>query len=208
MLKDANHNAIWISLQAGEPEALLALYEHFYLDFMNFGMRLTGDRTLTNDCVTQMLLILWDKRCSLPPVHNLRAYLLTCLRHELFAVLRSDTKRSKHAAAAQRLLATEERSYEEYLIELQSNRLLKEKLTKALCLLTEREKELLRLKFFQDLDYDEIAAQCGITKRTAYNIIHRALGTLRGRLNVRTGNGVRPGTELLPLIILLLAQLG
>lgn len=208
MLKDADHNAIWSSLRAGEPEALLALYELFYLDFMNYGLRLTADRTLTSDCVTQVLLLLWDKRASLPPVHNLRAYLLTCLRHELYAVLRSDKRRTNHAAAAQRLLATEERPYEEYLIELQSNGQLKERLAKAIGLLTGREKELLRLKFFQDLDYDEIAAQCGITKRTAYNIIHRALESLRGRLAVKPGAGVHPGTELLPLLLLVLIQLG
>jgi RNA polymerase sigma-70 factor (ECF subfamily) len=208
MLKDANHNAIWSSLQAGEPEALLALYEHFYLDFMNYGLRLTGDRTLTSDGLTQVLLVLWDKRRSLPPVYNLRAYLLTCLRHELYHMLRSDKRRTNHAAAAQCILPTEERSYEDYLVELQTTRLLKDKLTKALGLLTEREKELLRLKFFQDFDYDEIAAQCGITKRTAYNIVHRALETLRGRLAVKTGNSVRPGTELLPLLLLLLTHLG
>jgi hypothetical protein len=46
-------------------------------------------------------------------------------------------------------------------------------------LLTDREKELLQLKFCGDLDYDEISARCGITKRTAYNIIYASLKTLR-----------------------------
>ncbi|MNL43391.1 RNA polymerase sigma factor [compost metagenome] len=53
--------------------------------------------------------------------------------------------------------------------------------------LTEREKELIRLKFFDDLDYDEIAVKCGITKRTAYNITHDALKKLRESLKGKNG---------------------
>jgi DNA-directed RNA polymerase specialized sigma24 family protein len=48
---------------------------------------------------------------------------------------------------------------------------------------------LLRLKFFEDLDYEEIACQCGITKRTAYNIIHSALRTLKAGVAVSPNNG-------------------
>ena len=73
----------------------------------------------------------------------------------------------------------EESSYEEYLVQLQHSKELKDRLTKALDQLTQREKELMELKFFEDLDYDEIAARCNITKRTAYNIIHAALKTLK-----------------------------
>ncbi|HRN56947.1 MAG TPA: sigma-70 family RNA polymerase sigma factor, partial [Agriterribacter sp.] len=67
----------------------------------------------------------------------------------------------------------------EYIVELQHNKEMKEKLMNAVAQLTQREKELLKLKFFEDLDYDEIAARCKITKRTAYNIIHQSLKSLR-----------------------------
>jgi RNA polymerase sigma factor (sigma-70 family) len=170
---------MWSALQAGDKNALLLIYQHFYIDFMNFGLRLTGDRGLTSDCITQSLLHLWDKRASLPPVTNLRPYLLTCLRHQIYATLRSDSRRVAHALAAHRFDATIEQSYEERLIETQTSNARRIMLEEALSKLTARERQLLCLKFFEDLEYDEIADRCGITKRTAYNLIHRALTSLR-----------------------------
>ena len=180
MLANASHNEIWSLLKSGNQQALLALYNRHYVGLMNYGIKLTGNRELTYDCITQILLRLWDTREKLPAVENTRSYLLTCLRHELMATLKKETTRLSHNRQA--LLHTfgeSEISYEECLIQVQTNKTIKEKLSGALDKLTERERELLKLRFFEDLDYDEIALQCGITKRTAYNILHAAIKTLK-----------------------------
>ena len=38
------------------------------------------------------------------------------------------------------------------------------------------------MKFFEDIDYNEIARSCNITRRTAYNIIHDSLKILKAEL--------------------------
>jgi RNA polymerase sigma factor (sigma-70 family) len=179
MLSDTCHKEIWAQLRNGNQDALLALYNKYYTGLINYGLKLTGNRVLTNDCITQILLRLWDKRNDLPVVENPRSYLLTCLRNELFAELRSVNSRVIRAKGFQSASEQEEPSYEEYLIQLQTNDALKARLTIALKGLSPREKQLLELKFFEDLTYDEIASRCRITKRTAYNIIHTALKILK-----------------------------
>ena len=179
MLAKASHSETWAQLQKGNQQALLALYDTHYIGLLNYGIKLTGNRELTRDCITQILLRLWDSRQKLPAVENVRSYLLTCLRHELVAELKGENTRMNRNTMVQRSLSDAELPYEEYLIPAQTNKVLREKLVKAFEKLTEREKELLRLRFFEDLDYDEIAAQCSITKRTAYNIIHTAIKTLK-----------------------------
>jgi len=166
----------------GHKDALLNLYDKYYSLLMNYGLKLTGDRVLTNDCITQILLRLWDIRKKLPAVANPRSYLLTCLRHELIAELKSIRIRAGKGMGFQRSREQSEPSYEEYLIQLQTNTALKERLASAFKKLSKREKELLELKYFDDLDYDEISLRCRITKRTAYNIIHAALKTLKEEL--------------------------
>ncbi len=184
MLNQASHKEVWAMLTNGCQDALLALYDKYYLGLMNYGLRLTGDRDFTNDCISQILLRLWDKRGNLPEVENPRSYLLTCLRHELFAERKAQHFRLVSAIKFSETASASEPSYEEYLIQLQSNKTLKEKLALTLQNLTVREKELLRLRFFENMDYTEIALQCRITKRTAYNIIHSALKTLKaGMIN-------------------------
>lgn len=184
VLNQASHKEIWAMLTNGRQDALLALYDKYYLALMNYGLRLTGDRDFTNDCISQILLRIWDKRENLPKVENPRSYLLTCLRHELFAERKAQHFRLVSAINFSQTVNASEPSYEEYLIQLQSNKTLREKLVLTLQNLTAREKELLRMKFFENMDYTEIAIQCGITKRTAYNIIHAALKTLKaGMIN-------------------------
>jgi RNA polymerase sigma-70 factor (ECF subfamily) len=100
-------------------------------------------------------------------------------------------------------LIEEEISYEEYLIQTQTNVEIKNSLTRVFSGLSKREKQLLQMKFFDDLSYDEIALECNITKRTAYNIIHGALKTLKADLKkantpVLSYNNLAP----IPLIVL------
>jgi len=208
MLNDASHNETWARLLQGDPESLVALYNTYYLGLVNYGLKITGDRDLTNDCITQVLLKLWDKRTSLSPVSNPRSYLLSCLRNELYAELKSENTRLVRAMAIQRFFGDVEPSYEECLIERQANITLRDHLEKVLKQLTDREKELLRLKFFEDLDYAEIAARCHITKRTAYNIIHSALKTLKAGLVIKPDNDWVTDTTFLALVVLLLSQMG
>jgi RNA polymerase sigma-70 factor (ECF subfamily) len=201
MLIDPRHDETWARLLAGDRDALLSLYNYHYIGLINYGLKLTGDKELTKDCITQILLRLWDKRRQLPAVENPRSYLLTCLKHELFAERKAETARALVSSRLQRTISDRsEPSYEEYIIQLQTNKALAEKLAIALNKLSKREKELLRLKFFDDLDYDEIASRCNITKRTAYNIIHSALNTLKSLFASSPRNGLVVDPTLLILV--------
>ena len=169
----------WDLLKEGDEGALLALYNRHYLGLINFGLKITGDRAFTNDCITQLLIELWDRRSRLPIVENVRSYLLTSLKHKIFFEIKTKQIRDSKLNAMHAFQSGEELPYEELLIRLQTNAGLKEKLNKAFTKLTVRQKQLLKMKFFDDADYDEIARVCNITRRTAYNIIHDSLKILR-----------------------------
>lgn len=172
----------WALLRNGDENALLALYNRHYLGLINFGIKITGDRAFANDCITQLLIELWDKRTNLPVVKNVRNYLLTSLKHKIFFEIKAKQIRDSRLDAMHAFQNEEESPYEELLIQLQTNEGLKKKLNKAFAKLTPRQKQLLRMKFFDDVDYDEIAHVCNITRRTAYNIIHDSLKVLRAEL--------------------------
>ena len=172
----------WNLLKNGDENALLALYNQHYLGLINFGIKITGDRDFANDCITQLLIELWDKRAQLPVVKNIRCYLLTSLKHKIFFEIKAKQTRDSKLDTIQAFQGKEELPYEELLIQIQTNEVLKKKLNKAFAKLTPRQKQLLKMKFFEDVDYDEIARHCNITRRTAYNIIHDSLKVLRTEL--------------------------
>ena len=183
-----NSNTIWWQLRSGDPDALLGLYREHYVGLLNYGLKLTGDPQLTKDCITQMLLNLHKNHKRLPDVSNCRSYLLTSLRNEILGDVRM-TKR-RHEIEQNVMREDTENSYEEYLVTLQSIQEDKDRVRKALTDLSPREKELLKMKYYEDRSYDEISAQCGISKRTAYNIINAALKRMKTLLLQQTGNKV------------------
>jgi RNA polymerase sigma factor (sigma-70 family) len=171
----------WRQLQKGNTDALSALYQLHYIGLINYGVKLTGDRDLANDCFINVLLELWDKRHTLPDVANVRAYLITCLHRRILQEIRSDKRRNdSHREIL--LEQPSEVSYEAYLTALEGNDEFTRLLATAFQRLTQRQQQLLRMKFYENLDYDHIAQACGITKRTAYNIIHDALKQLKNEL--------------------------
>lgn len=195
LLKGTDDN--WNSLRNGDRQAILALYREHYVGLMNFGVKLSGNRELTKDCFTQVLLRLWDNRQNLPEVSNTRSYLITCIKNEILKELQSEKSLQKrHSQVA--IYQNPEPSYEEHIIAMQTDELLRSRLHNVMQRLTDREKELLRMRFFENKSYDEIAMECGITKRTVYNIVFSALKTLKAELT-----GRRSGITALPLLVII-----
>ena len=204
MIPQSTTEESWELLRNGDENALLALYNDHYLGLINFGIKVTGDRAFTNDCITQLLIELWDKRATLPDVENVRSYLLTSLKHKIFFETKGKQIRDSKLTAIQAFENGEELPYEELLIQLQTNEGLKKKLNNAFTKLTPRQKQLLRMKFFDDADYDEIAHVCNITKRTAYNIIHDSLKVLKAELYKIEKDHVEINSSTLLMIAIIL----
>lgn len=180
------HKVAWELLREGDPGSLECLFKEHYLGLLNYGMKFIGRRELVKDCITQVLLDLWNRRENLPEVNNVRSYLLTTLHRRLLR----EVKKEKHANQEYYINSKSadlvETSYEEYLINIQSDQILRNRLFSAFNKLTARQKELLRMRFFEDKSYEEIAEFCNITKRTAYNIIYDAITELRKELTKDT----------------------
>lgn len=169
------------------------------MGLMNYGLKLTGNRTIANECLTIMLIQLWDNREKLPEVHNLRSYLITCLKRTIYKHHKAEnTRKTKEDFALS--LEEDQLSYADYFDKVQSNSILKSALIRAMDALTERQKEILKLKFFDDLDYDEIALICNISKRTAYNTVHDAITVLRSDLKDQNGEDYYSLLNIIALI--------
>lgn len=179
MRGNVEHIKTWNALLKGEQAALEDLYNQHYIGLLNYGVKFIRDREVAKDCIFQLLLKLWDTRDRLTPLSNVRSYLITCVHNELLLYIK---RNNKVAPDIRNAYLDTESSHEEYLVEMQHNQELKDKLMAAFYKLSEREKQLLLLKFFEDRSYDEISTTCGISKRTAYNTIHGALKILKQSL--------------------------
>jgi RNA polymerase sigma factor (sigma-70 family) len=195
---------IWLEFKGGNQQALQQLYKQHYLGLINYGIKTTGDRAKANDYIIEMLLALWEKKERLPEVENVRSYLLTCLRNTIFQRIRSEKLREVKETHAYSLTDQFEFSYDEYIGKVQTDAIIKSRLLKCMDKLTQRQKQLLELKFFDDLSYDEIAERCEISKRTAYNIIYDALKIMKNELSGVPNEDLK---DILPFLTVITAQL-
>lgn len=167
----------WQHLKMGDREAFMFLYEAHYQGLYAFGCRVNADRELVKDTIHELFCELWDRRSRLPEVENIKAYLFTYLKRKLLRESQ-DTFISLHEATTVPI----ERSYEELLVEMQSDEDNKLRVQQLLHKLTPGQLEMIRLKYYEQLSYEDIARRLQLQPRTVYNQVSEALKTLRKHL--------------------------
>lgn len=179
MSNTEDNGAYWEKLRNGDKQALFALYNNCYFHLVRFGLKICGNDELVKDCITQLFLQLWGKRENLKPVGNVQAYLFTAFKRHLLDQL---NYQERIHTAIHRMSDKEpqnELSYEEIIIRVQQEEEVKQKLHQAMKQLTPRQLELVRMKFFEGLSYEQIAARTSQSVKTAYNTIYDAIKALR-----------------------------
>lgn len=169
----------WKQIREGNKQALFDLYNNTYFHLVRFGLKITANDELVKDCVTQLFLQLWDKHARLNEVQQVRAYLFTSLKRMLIDKLIYYSKTDEAINKLKDKELIEELPYEEIIIRVQHDEELRGKLHKAIEQLTPKQKELIRLMFFEGLTYEQVAATTEQSIKTAYNTIYNAIKILR-----------------------------
>lgn len=166
-------------IRNGNEEALFSLMTLYYNDLYKYGLRFTAESSLTKDILQQFFLHIWENRKKLQAVGNIKGYVVVAFKRFLIQELR---KISRQVALDVQSTDELEYPYEDYIIIFQQEKLLRKILFQAIKILSPRQKELLRLRYYEQLSYDEIAKKTSLSKRTIYNKIHEALKKLRSHV--------------------------
>ena len=178
------HTDLWGSMIRGNPDAFLAIYENNYQSLFVYGFSLTANREMTKDCIQELFMEIWKTRDTLnKKVNNIRSYLFTWLRrkifHEISRLTGEKNSQNSFDNSLDNILP-----YEDLLIAFQQTEEDKYKLRAALKKLSRGQLEVIRLKYFENLSYTEIAAKTSLSVRTIYNLIYEALNHLRESMNL------------------------
>jgi RNA polymerase sigma factor (sigma-70 family) len=169
----------WGRMTGGDKEAFLTLYQSHYQALFCYGFSLSADRELTKDCIQELFLEIWNSRPSLnKEVKNVRSYLFTWLRRKISRECARLAKEKMPDEGADDYPFLQ-LSYEELLIAFQHSEEKKEQLQAALKKLTKQQLVIIRLKFFENLSYRNIAVRTSLTPRTVYNLVYEAIRHLR-----------------------------
>lgn len=130
------------------------------------------------DAIQDLFVKLWNSRETLSAVHNPKAYSITLMRNLCIDRIRSAERNSSSAVSS--VLGEESASLEESNIEQRLDDA--EKLNRVfsfLQTLAEGEREVLKLKVLDGMDYNEISKQTGMNPLTLRVLLSRARKKIR-----------------------------
>ncbi|RFS19992.1 hypothetical protein DVR12_19900 [Chitinophaga silvatica] len=202
-MQNNNLQKYWDQLILHQREGLFGLYKELYSDLLNYGRALIKDEELTKDVINQLFLYLWDKHQKLASPREIKSYILVSFRRMLLYESKKQQQYHPFIATEATTAELQQASAEFDKISAETNSEVITQLKDALNALSPRQKELLRMKYYDNLSYEEIAERTGLSIRTVYNKTHEALQRLRKILGPKSS-----GNSSLIILILLLELAG
>ena len=169
---------LWESFRKGDKAAFAILFREHYETLFRFGSKFTADTELLEDCIQELFIELWQTK-SRTPVLSVKAYLLKALKYKLLKAFR---KRGKTLPLEDENDVHFEWSHENFLIAAQENDEKKRQVLRALEQLSNRQKEIIYLKYYQNLSYEEVSEIMNINYQVARNLLYQAIKSLKGIL--------------------------
>jgi RNA polymerase sigma factor (sigma-70 family) len=170
---------VWNSFQKGDIEAYKILYQQHVGYLLNYGLRLYNSMTVVEDSVQEVFIDLWQYRQNLSEPNEVRFYLMKCLRNKISKQFKLNQPFVSGFDDEVQLPFLIEPSSEHRLIELQMDTELRQKVQYLMNELSPREREIIYLKYFNDMSYEQICELMNINYQTARSQHYNALKRLR-----------------------------
>jgi RNA polymerase sigma factor (sigma-70 family) len=171
-----NDQDLWSSFRNGDHKAYTLLLRNHANVLFSYGCKFSKDEDFIKDCIQDVFFELWNRRDKISQAANVKAYLFKSLRLRIF---REQSKWTSSESFEDSILFKDEFNIESHLIQEQTTKEISGKLQTILTTLTERQKEILYLHFFEDIDHAGIARIMGLNRQSAYNLLYRSIITLR-----------------------------
>jgi len=179
----SNHiDNVWNSFKNGNWISYGQLYDDHYRALNNYGYKFTKDVSLIEDAIHDLFVKLWTNRLTLgntPP--SVRNYLYKALRNILFRKIKAQSRFS--SLENDDYDYTFEVSCDNLLIEDEEEKLLRNTIKDILEKLPARQKEIVYLRFYEGLSYEEVAEVMAIDIHSVYKLWYKAMEGLKDSMH-------------------------
>jgi len=168
-------DSLWHRIQEDDIAAFDEFYHKHVSSLYNYSRRFTNNESLIEECIQSLFVQLYKKRKSIQITSSPKAYLFTWLRRQLIAELKEHNK-NVELDFNSGLEFVE--PHESDIIEADTRKELIHKLNNAKTSLTKRQKEVIYLKFYEGLEYEELCLAMNLTKEACYKLVNQAVKRL------------------------------
>jgi len=174
----SRHGEEWTRFVNGDSCSFKQLFRKFYKGLYGYGLKLCNDPALVEDCIQELFESIWARRGELTHIDSPTVYLFVSLRRNILRH-RKKQNRVKNVEGAIDESFQIHFGAEELIIHNEAKEQQLEELQKALNHLSNRQKEVIYLHFYNGMSYGEIEKILLINRQSVRNHMYRAVETLR-----------------------------
>lgn len=165
----------WAAVRAGDSRAYAHIHGQLHPVLYRYAFAMLGSDELADDVVQELFIRIWYKKDSIGELHNVRAYFLTALRRSALNQLRGLRTLQILPPGEPDIVF----SPEDIIISGEVQAALRERLGKYLNELPKRQKEVIYLRFYEELPYADVAGIMKVNYQSVINLAHKAITQLR-----------------------------
>jgi RNA polymerase sigma factor (sigma-70 family) len=169
----SNDKIIWRDFKIGDEIAFTHIFQSHYQALYAYGHCFTSESEWIKDCIQEVFSELWQNRKKVAQVSKIRPYLMVYLKRKIFSSENNITISLPSESAGVEI------PYENFLIDQETTTTMKTLLSSCIEHLTQRQKEVIYLKFYAGMDYKDISDITSIKYQSVRNLVHEAIKTLK-----------------------------
>lgn len=172
------HAALWLRFKAGDSDALGRLAQQHYRALYNYATKFSSDPDFIRDSIQELYLELWERRNFLSETVFVKSYLLKALRHKL---IKESIRLKRFHEPGHSIFDTDDSdpSIETDIIRDEHIRFQNGHLKRIISSLSKRQQEIIYLRFYQNLDNEDIAGVMGLGRQSVSNLLYRTLKEIK-----------------------------
>ncbi len=175
-------DSLWQSFLKGDDKSFAIIYQHHIKGLISYGYKISSDRELVRDSIQEIFIDLFLRRKKLSiQIEHLKPYLFIAFKNCLLKKLAKQKKLEQfdNNEEDSDMPFLVEYSFKDNSTEFEISEEIKIKLQSAINNLSSRQKEIIYLKFEEEIDYPGIAQIMNISVESARKLLYRALLSLR-----------------------------
>jgi RNA polymerase sigma factor (sigma-70 family) len=175
-----NDSQLWQQLKNGSELALGKLIKKYFNLLQNYGYKFVRNEDFIKDCVQEVFVEIWSRRQNISQPDSVRAYLFSSVRRRILREsVRQKINGEEEIINIENDLKFAEFSPELVIIEQENSQETIQKVAVLLNLLPKRQREVIYLRFYQNLERDEIAQIMSVNSQSVSNLLQAAFKTIR-----------------------------
>lgn len=182
MLAREKYSRLWKEACEGNQKSYAELHSYLFTCLFDYARKMVKDEDVAHDLVQELFVKLWLKRSVIGEIQNVKAYVFTSIRCMGINYLKSLKLRESKVLNME--ISEFEFSAEEQITIRETDLILQAKMRVAIEKLPGRQREMIYLRYFEELDYKQIVEVTGLKYQSVINHIYRAVQLLRDELGI------------------------